>query len=134
MKHKNPIKLATLAIVLFTAVSSITVFAAKTKSISNDTDQVELTCRNKAKELAAQTYRSCITETKSAQIEQVRDEYQKKLTSLKSEYDKRLKRIAGGKKDDSSTENEVKEAAETKKESKKPAVVNEDGSSVEDLQ
>ncbi|HEX7673509.1 MAG TPA: hypothetical protein VF412_05030 [Bdellovibrio sp.] len=55
----------------------------------------ELTCRAKAKELAAQTYASCVTESRNAQVEQIRTNYQKELAALKSKYDKELKKMAG---------------------------------------
>lgn len=55
----------------------------------------ELTCRAKAKELAAQTYASCVTEARNAQVDQIRTNYQKELAALKSKYDKELKKMAG---------------------------------------
>lgn len=57
----------------------------------------ELTCRAQAKELAMQTYSSCITQARNQQVENVRKSYQKELSSLKSKYDNELKKIGGGK-------------------------------------
>jgi hypothetical protein len=53
----------------------------------------ELTCRSKAKEIAAQTYNSCVTEARNTQIDQIRKEYQKQLADLKAKYDKELKKV-----------------------------------------
>lgn len=57
----------------------------------------ETSCRVKAKELAAQAYRSCVTENKTAQIDQMRKEYQDKLKALKAEYEKEIQRVSGKK-------------------------------------
>lgn len=58
----------------------------------------ELTCRAQAKEIAMQTYSSCITEARNNQVEEIRKNYQKELSDLKSKYDKELKKMNGGKK------------------------------------
>lgn len=68
----------------------ITVFAAPT---SNVEPEYEVTCRMKAKEIAAETYRGCITENKTAQIEMIRREYQDKLKGLKDQYDSEIKKL-----------------------------------------
>lgn len=54
---------------------------------------IELTCKAKAKEIALQTYDTCVTEKKQAQIEQIRMEYQDKLNELKKQYDNELKKM-----------------------------------------
>ena len=59
--------------------------------------EFEATCRVKAKETAAETYRSCITENRTAQIEQLKKDYQQKLKSMKDEYDREIQRIGGKK-------------------------------------
>lgn len=56
----------------------------------------ELQCKAQAKEVALQTYQTCITENRQAQIESVRKEYQQKLNELKNHYNKELQK-AGGK-------------------------------------
>jgi len=73
---------------------------------------MELTCRTKAKEIAAQTYSSCVTESRNAQIDQIRKDYQKQLTDLKAKYDNELKKVGG---------KSAVSAAPTGKNSKKPA-------------
>src|SRR5437868_10258512 len=55
----------------------------------------ELTCRAKAKEIAAQTYSGCVTEARNTQIDQIRRDYQKQLTDLKAKYDRELKKVGG---------------------------------------
>lgn len=54
----------------------------------------EVVCRAKAKEIAIQTYSSCVTEARQAKVEEIRTGYQKDLAALKSKYDKELKKLA----------------------------------------
>ena len=63
----------------------------------------EVICRNKAKEIAADTYQTCVTEAKQGQIEQIRKEYQQRLNDLKNHYDKELKKVSGKTKKSDST-------------------------------
>jgi hypothetical protein len=67
-------------------------FATKTWAQSS----VELMCRQQAKEIAAETYKNCVTEKKQQQIGQIRNEYQNKLTELKNHYDQELKKLSSG--------------------------------------
>lgn len=55
----------------------------------------ELTCRAQAKELAMQTYSTCITQARNQQVEKIRKNYKKELSDLKSKYDNELKKIGG---------------------------------------
>lgn len=57
----------------------------------------ELMCRNKAKEIAAETYKNCVTEQRQSQIEQIRKDYKEKMADLKNHYDRELKKISSGK-------------------------------------
>ena len=80
----------------------IVVFYAYTQSVnaagmnSSGSNSLDLMCRNKAKEIAAETYKSCITESKQAQVSHLRDEYKAKLAELKDHYDGELKKISNG--------------------------------------
>jgi hypothetical protein len=56
----------------------------------------EVMCRNQAKEIAAETYKNCITENRQTQIDQIRKEYQQKISELKSHYDGELKKVSAG--------------------------------------
>lgn len=56
----------------------------------------EVSCRAKAKEVAAETYRTCITENKQAHLQKIRSEYQQKLSELKNHYDGELKKLKSG--------------------------------------
>lgn len=60
-------------------------------------EKQEIACRTKAKEAAAQSFRSCMVETKSTQIEQIRKEYQEKLSKMKAEYEQQLGKVSGKK-------------------------------------
>ncbi len=55
----------------------------------------ELSCRSKAKEIAIQTYSSCVTEAKQERVSKIRTSYQKDLANIKSKYDKELKQLNG---------------------------------------
>lgn len=64
---------------------------------ANAESSFELLCRNQAKEIAAETYKNCVTEQRQGQVEQIRKEYQQKLADLKSHYDGELKKVSSGK-------------------------------------
>lgn len=55
----------------------------------------EVLCRNKAKEIAADTYKGCMTEYRQSKLEQIRKEYKEELSNLKNQYDKKLKKLSG---------------------------------------
>lgn len=57
----------------------------------------ELLCRMKAKEVAANSYRGCMTESRAQHIDQLKKEYQEKLRAMKNEYESELKRLAPSK-------------------------------------
>ena len=63
---------------------------------ANAQSSFELTCRNQAKEIAAETYKNCVTENRQTQVEDIRSEYQQKLSELKSHYDGELKKVSAG--------------------------------------
>jgi hypothetical protein len=75
-----------------TAFLVLTFFAV---SAGAQQSSMELTCRAKAKEIAAQTYSSCVTEARNTQIDQIRKDYQKQLNDLKAKYDRELKKVGG---------------------------------------
>jgi hypothetical protein len=55
----------------------------------------ELQCKSQAKEVALQTYQTCVTENRQQQIDSLRKEYQAKLNELKEHYNRELKKAAG---------------------------------------
>lgn len=54
-------------------------------------------CRVQAKEAAINTYQSCVKEARTQKIDEIRKEYQEKLTELKSYYDGELKKLSSTK-------------------------------------
>ncbi|WP_413291320.1 hypothetical protein [Bdellovibrio sp. HCB337] len=78
-------------------LNNITFFSLTFFAMSAHAQQssMELTCRAKAKEIAAQTYSYCVTDARNTQIDQIRKDYQKQLTELKAKYDLELKKIGG---------------------------------------
>lgn len=57
----------------------------------------EVTCRAKAKEIAIQTYSSCVTEVRNSQVQSIRSDYQKELADLKQKYDRKIQKVAPAK-------------------------------------
>lgn len=56
----------------------------------------ELMCRNKAKEIAAETYNNCVTENKQSQLKEVRKDYEEELAAVKKRFEAKLKKISKG--------------------------------------
>lgn len=67
----------------------------KTQTQVRSSKEIETSCRIKAKEIAAETYRGCVSEQKNSQIEQIKKEYQTKLQILKNHYEAELKKMSG---------------------------------------
>lgn len=67
--------------------SFIILFFFGVLSFANTQASYELSCRAKAKEIAADTYRTCITENKSAEIDRLKKDYKERLRNLKDEYE-----------------------------------------------
>lgn len=76
---------------LFTLTFSASLFAHYAHAQSS----AELSCKAQAKEVAVQTYSSCITEARNSQIEQIRKSYKDDLNALKSKYSSQLKKMNG---------------------------------------
>lgn len=77
-----------------------TVFVLGLLSLSNTalaaSGSFELMCRNRAKEIAAETYKNCVTENKQTQIKEVRKEYEQELAAVKNRFENKLKKISKG--------------------------------------
>ncbi|AZZ36681.1 hypothetical protein CIK05_07730 [Bdellovibrio sp. qaytius] len=56
----------------------------------------ELMCRSRAKEIATETYKNCVTENKQTQIKEVRKEYEQELAAVKNRFENKLKKISKG--------------------------------------
>lgn len=78
-----------------TLVIFIYVLAALFNMKAFGQSEFELSCRAKAKEIAADSYRGCMTEQRAAQIEQIKKDYQEKLNSLKVDYEKEIEKLGG---------------------------------------
>ncbi len=63
---------------------------------AQQSSSADLTCRSQAKEIAVQTYQTCVTTARQQRVDEIRKEYQAKLTDLKSHYDSELKKLAPG--------------------------------------
>ena len=71
-------------------VLSLVAFASLTQAQTH----IENSCKVKAKEIAAEAYKSCVTDNRAKELEAIRKDYQKKLTELKAQYEKQLKKVA----------------------------------------
>lgn len=80
----------------FIFVSFVVLFTLLMQTQKANAQAYEVACRAKAKEIAAETYSSCVTESKQAQLQKIRTEYQQKLNGLKSYYDGELKKLKNG--------------------------------------
>lgn len=74
----------------------------------------EVTCRAQAKEVAVQTYASCITQARASQVDDIRKSYQKELADLKQKYDSELKKVSGNQKSAKSSAVKAKAPRATK--------------------
>jgi uncharacterized protein YecT (DUF1311 family) len=78
---------------ILTQFAVLTLTLLSTSAMAQQMSSSELSCRAKAKEIAAQTYNTCITESRTAQVDQLRKEYQQQVAELKARYDKELKKM-----------------------------------------
>lgn len=71
-------------------------FGLASSALAATSGSVDLMCRSKAKEIAAETYKNCVTDIKQSQVKNLRKEYETKLAALKKHYDNELKKISSG--------------------------------------
>ncbi len=83
--------------------------------------EFELTCRSKAKELAAKIYKTCMTDMRSAHIENLKKNYQSKLNKLKEDYERDIEKLGG-----KSTKNKKNLTASGKKSKQQTVTVDSD--------
>ncbi len=89
--------------ILTLAVSMLLLFVSQLALAKADSSQIESTCRIKAKEVATETYRGCVTENKSKEIERIKQTFQEKLDRLKKDYEGELAGIGAKKKGSASS-------------------------------
>lgn len=65
--------------------------AAQTARAQND---IELSCRAKAKEVAVDAYTGCVSEGRKARLNDIRSNYKAEVASVKAKYDQMLKDMA----------------------------------------
>jgi uncharacterized protein YecT (DUF1311 family) len=74
--------------------ASLMLLAFASQATAAGTSSIEFMCKAKAKEIAAETYKGCVTENKQVQVERIRKEYQTKLAELKNQYNSELKQLS----------------------------------------
>ncbi|MBX3040794.1 MAG: hypothetical protein KF789_08830 [Bdellovibrionaceae bacterium] len=58
-------------------------------------NEMELSCRSKAKETALEVYQGCMTESRALQIKAIRDGYRSEMATVKAKYEGMLKDMKG---------------------------------------
>lgn len=56
-------------------------------------DDIERSCREQAKKIAAENYKSCFDEKQSQLLDKIQKDYEAKLNALKQQYDSELKKL-----------------------------------------
>ena len=106
---------------LMTLVTSLSLFLSFsqgwTQTRSDAGDSADLMCRLKAKEVAAEAYRGCLSEARTQQVDQLKKEYQDRLRQMKEEYERELKKVGGA----STTKKSSSPSIATKKSNNKQA-------------
>jgi hypothetical protein len=74
---------------------TVLVLLVSSTAVNAQTAPVANSCKAKAKQIAADAYRSCVADEKNVQIEQIKRNYQVKMLALKKYYEDQLKKIAG---------------------------------------
>lgn len=88
-------------------------------NISQSYQEIENTCKIKAKEIAALSYKNCVTDAKSKELEQIKLDYQKKLQALKGDYEKKLRALTDTKAQNNKTDTLKNANSDTKSENNK---------------
>ncbi len=65
-----------------------------TTAVANSVDRL---CRDKAKEVAEDNYRSCMTESRAARLDEIRKEYKSDLRELKARYEEKIRKLKANK-------------------------------------
>ncbi len=56
-------------------------------------NEMELSCRAKAKETALEVYQGCMTEARTQKLKTIREDYRSEMTALKAKYDGMLQEM-----------------------------------------
>jgi hypothetical protein len=82
--------------IIYQIIALLVLFAISVKVIKSfASDNIDVMCRTKAKEVATQTYRTCVTENKTVQLDKLKKDFQSRMKNLKDEYEKEVQRIGG---------------------------------------
>ncbi len=60
---------------------------------AQDMSSMDVQCRAEAKEIALKSYQACVATAKAARLDQIRREYQQKLTEIKKQYEAQLQEL-----------------------------------------
>jgi hypothetical protein len=82
--------------IIYQVIALLILFALSVKAIRTfASDNIDVMCRSKAKEIATQTYRTCVTENKTVQLDKLKKDFQSRMKNLKEEYEREVQRVGG---------------------------------------
>jgi hypothetical protein len=91
--NKKEVKLSIFSHATAVALSSFLFSTSFAQQMSAPPAAVDNQCRVQAKEIAIQTYQTCVSETRAAKVEQIRKEYQEKIIELKKQYESEIQEL-----------------------------------------
>jgi Skp family chaperone for outer membrane proteins len=82
---------------LYQILALLVLFALSVKVIQSfaQSNNFDVMCRAKAKEVANQNYRNCMFENRTTELEKLKKDFQAKMKKLKDDYEKEVARIGG---------------------------------------
>lgn len=88
-----------IVILAFSAFFSTLGFISKSKAAvpTVKDSEFEVSCRAQAKEVATKTYQTCMTENRSAKLEELKKDYQNQIKDLKAKYESEIAKLTGAK-------------------------------------
>ena len=103
--------LSTVSTMAAASVNSASQMETLTAMPAATENSIEVTCRAKAKEVAAEKYRNCVNEGRNAEIDRLKKDYQERLRSLKEDYEKEIDKMGVKKSSKKKTDAPAKIAA-----------------------
>jgi hypothetical protein len=98
-------------------IGSLAILAVLMASTSvqaqTDAEPIAVSCKAKAKQIAADAYRGCIADEKNGQIDQIKHDYQVKMLALKKYYEQQLKKLGSADKAETGSERQAPSKVET---------------------
>jgi hypothetical protein len=83
--------------IIYQIMALLVLFALSIKALQSfaQSNNFDVMCRAKAKELANQSYKNCMYENRTTELEKLKKDFQAKMKKLKEDYEKEVARIGG---------------------------------------